>query len=67
MGGIAYAGSDRADKNGFSENLSAEADEQALYLKPMGFHSYSREEQKFGYEGAAEYLWQMFLEPLKRG
>lgn len=65
LGGIGYAGNDRAETNGFNENLSVEADEQTLYLKPMGFQSYGREQERFGFEGAAEHLWEMFLEPLQ--
>jgi hypothetical protein len=67
MGGLAYAGNDRAETNGFNENLSVEADEQTLYLKPMGFQSYGREKERLGFEGAAEHLWELFLEPLQRG
>jgi TIR domain len=67
LSGIGYAGNDRAETNGFNENLSVEADEQTLYLKPMGIQSFGREQEKFGFEGAAEHLWGMFLEPLQRG
>ena len=67
LGGLAYAGNDRAETNGFNESLSVEADEQTLYLKPMRFQSYGREKETLGFEGAAEHLWELFLEPLQRG
>jgi hypothetical protein len=65
--GIGYASNDLAQTNSFNENLMVEADDQSLYFKTMGFHSYGREsDQKLGFEGAAEYLWQIFIDPLQR-
>jgi hypothetical protein len=65
--GIGYASNDRGETNSFNEHLSVQADEQTLYFKTMGFQSYGRsDEEKLGFEGTAERLWEMFLQPLQR-
>lgn len=64
IGGIGYANNDRAETNGYNEHLAVEVDEQEIYLKSMGFW---QERKKLGLEGAAESLWDMFIEPLQRG
>jgi hypothetical protein len=65
LGGIGYASNDRGETNGFNESLSVEAGDHSLYLKPMGFFSSDRDGARLGFEGAAEHLWEMFLEPLR--
>lgn len=66
FGGIAYTASENAGTNGFNENLTVEADEQALYLRSMGMAHFGQDrDQKLTFEGAAETYWQMFVEPLQ--
>jgi hypothetical protein len=65
--GIGYSGDDRGQTNSFNDMLSVEADDQALYFKTMGFSSYrSNDHERLGFEGGAEHLWEMFIEPLQR-
>lgn len=53
--------------NSFNESLSVEVGEQALYLRPMGMQTHrAHAEANLGIEGAAEYYWDMFIEPLQR-
>jgi TIR domain len=65
--GIAYSNGDDADRNGMNEQLSVEADDQALFLKAMGMqitHGPGRE-AKLSFEGAAEYYWALLLDRLQ--
>lgn len=65
-GGIAYSASETNESNSYNENLSVEADEQALFLRSMGMASYGRHrDAKLSFEGAAELYWGIFLEPLQ--
>jgi TIR domain len=63
--GISFSYS--ANDNAINESLSVEAGEQNLYLRPfgMGLHGISRDTH-LGFEGAAEYFWSLFIEPLQR-
>lgn len=68
-GGITYSHDERSMGNSFSESLSVEADEQALFLKPMGMQTWRSGQKKsdhLSFEGAAEYYWEMLIEPLQR-
>jgi hypothetical protein len=68
-GGIAYTSSETTESNSFNENLSVEADDQALYLRGMGMSRIGRggrDGEKLSLEGAAELYWDLFIEPLQR-
>lgn len=60
---IGYSGNDSAQDNSFNEMLSVETDRHTLHLKPM-MASWSGSTPKLTYEGAAEKLWQLFIERL---
>jgi hypothetical protein len=66
VGGIAYSTDLGHGDNSYNESLSVESDDYTLFLKPigMGFRR-QREESKLTFEGAGEYLWEMFIEPLQ--
>lgn len=56
-GGIAYSSAETTGSNSYNENLSAEADDQALYLRSMGMARLGqggREDETLSLEGAAE-------------
>jgi hypothetical protein len=65
--GIAYSTSADAS-NSFNERLHVEADEQTLFLVPMGMFSGGRGNapKKLSMEGGAEFFWGHFIEPLQR-
>jgi hypothetical protein len=66
--GITFSHGADAAGNGYNESMSVEVGEQALYLKPMGMAMFnnSARDKTLDLEGAAEYYWQMFIEPLQR-
>jgi hypothetical protein len=67
--GIAYSyGSSSVNDNSFNESLSAEDDGYTLYLKALGMpmQQQLRQNDKMSFEGAAEYFWGMFIQPLQR-
>lgn len=68
-GGIAYVAAETTESNGYNENLSVEADDQALFLRSMGMARVGRgdRDEKLSLEGAAELYWAIFIEPLQRG
>lgn len=71
VSGIAYRGndalSDYANDNSFNESVNVESDGYSLFLRPMGMPNVSRNrEQKLSQEGAAEYLWELFISSLQR-
>ena len=63
--GIAYSGNETTDSNSFNENLNVEADDQMLYLKPLGMSFRRSADEKLSQEGAAELYWAMLIEPLQ--
>lgn len=70
-GGIAYRGNsglhDYLDDNSFNEAINVENDGYALFLKSLGMAIMGRGgEQMLTQEGAAEYLWGLFIGPLQR-
>jgi hypothetical protein len=67
-GGIAYSANDRAMGDSYNENISVEADEQSLFLRPLGMsvHMTGGRDVCWTMEGASEYYWSMFIEPLQR-
>lgn len=60
---IGYSGNDSAQDNSYNEMLSVEADRHTLYLKSM-MGNWSASASKLTHEGAAEQLWQLFVEHL---
>ena len=67
-GGSAITYSNRAESDGssFNESLSVEADEQTMYLRPLGMWHLGRErDAKLSQEGGAELFWGIFIEPLQ--
>ena len=69
MSGITYSNSGDADATSYNESLSVEADDQALFLRPMGMsmmRQSGRDEGKLTLEGGAELYWALFIEPLQR-
>src|SRR5690606_17983492 len=53
---------------GYNESLSVQDDGYILSLKPIGmsFRQQQQAHDNLTYEGAAEYYWQMLIEPLQR-
>lgn len=71
VSGIAYRGndalSDYANDNSYNETVNVVSDGYSMFLRPMGMPSLSQNrEQKLSQEGAAEYLWELFITPLQR-
>ena len=61
LGDIYYSFSENAPANTANGSFSVEADEYDLYLKPNLF-AYSDDDKKLSAQGAAEFLWEQFLE-----
>lgn len=66
--GISYSNDDSARHNSFNESLSVEHDDQTLFLQLLGMSTLHRtdEKRKLTPNGAAEYYWEMFIDPLQR-
>ena len=66
LGGIAYSTESNAG-TGFNEHLSVGADDQSMFLKPMGMAATisGRDGTKLTQEGAAELYWGMLIERLQ--
>jgi hypothetical protein len=66
IGGIAYSTDLSPGGNSYNESLSVDNDGYTMFLKPVGISfRHQDRESKLTFEGAAEYLWEMFLEPLQ--
>jgi hypothetical protein len=67
-GGIAYSANDHGMGDSYNENISVHSDEQGLFLQALGMSMHMRSGQpaRWTEEGAAEYYWSMFIEPLQR-
>lgn len=54
--------------NGYNESLQVEDDGHTLYLKAMGmqFRHAGSHDTQLTHQGAAEYFWDMLIEPLQR-
>lgn len=64
--GIAYVHGETTDSNTYNESLSVEADDQALFFRPMGMARFAGErDHKLSYEGAAEFYWELFIARLQ--
>ncbi len=68
LGGIAYTIGESLKDNSYNESLSVEDNGYNLFLKPMGmaFHIGNIRNEEFTLEGAADFYWTMFIEPLQR-
>ena len=56
-------------KTTYNESLSVKNDSQQLFLEPLGMSTLRRGNQqndKLSMEGAAEFYWDLFIEPLQR-
>jgi TIR domain len=63
---IAYS-HDTGPTNSLNESISVENDDQMLYLRALGMAvARTNPGGKLSIEGAAEYFWEMFMEPLQR-
>lgn len=52
--------------NSFNESLSVEADDQAMFLRPLGMNRLTgRRDARLSEEGAAELYWEMLIERLQ--
>lgn len=61
--GIAFSHDASIGRGSFNEMLRVEADEQSLYLKPMGLITTGSDRNKhLSEEGAAEYLWGLIID-----
>jgi len=65
--GITYSHGNSLSGNSINESMSVESGQQALYLKPMGMAMSGSQGKKsiLSPEGAAEYYWEMFIQPLQ--
>lgn len=65
--GIAYSSSETLESNAYNELLSVDADDQAMYLRPLGMAMMrsSNEHAKLSQEGASEFYWSMLIERLQ--
>lgn len=67
-GGINYVQGHSSDSNSLNESLSIQADDQAMYLRPMGMVFMGGErDPKLSLEGGAEFFWDMLIRPLQQG
>lgn len=65
-GDIAYSRGGLGSGNSYNESLSVADDGQLLGLKPLGMTRYSSDKSDFlTLEGAAEFFWRIFIEPLQ--
>ncbi len=65
--GIAYSSSEMNEGNSYNELLSVAADDQMLFLKPLGMARFQQEhDAKLTPEGAAEFYWSLLIEPLQQ-
>ena len=64
MSGITYSNSDH--ENSYNDCLSIEDDGQRMFLKTLGMSFQNhRQKDQLSLEGAAEYYWSMFINPLQ--
>lgn len=63
--GIAYSTGDSHGDTSFNESLSVENDGYTMFLKPMGLAQQPFPDPKLTFEGAAEFLWSLFIRPLQ--
>jgi len=66
-GGINYLQGHSSESNSMNESLSVQADDQTMYLRPMGmaFMGGARD-PKLSLEGGAEFFWDILIRPLQQ-
>jgi hypothetical protein len=65
--GIVYSNQENAPGGSFNETLNLMDDGYTLSLKPLGMPLRSqRRNESLSQQGAAEYYWSLFIEPLQR-
>jgi hypothetical protein len=66
--GVSFSFNANPDDNSLNESMSVHAGEQSLFLRPLGMQmrQVSRDDAHLGFQGAAEYYWSLFIEPLQR-
>jgi hypothetical protein len=63
---IQYSMTDTPRDGGMNEAVYVKNDDQTLYFEPLGMQSYgNRDKQKLTPQGAAEFLWDLFIRPLQ--
>lgn len=65
-GGIAFSANEHLGTNGFNECLTTHIDDERIYLKPMGMAAHGSSGSRLTHEGAAEFYWDMFIQPLRQ-
>jgi hypothetical protein len=66
-GGIAYSNQENVPGGSLNETLNLTDDGYILSLKPLGMPLRShRQDESLSQQGAAEYYWSLFIEPLQR-
>jgi TIR domain len=67
-GQILYSMNDAGSDNSFNEMMSVGDDREALFLRPAGMqiHRNTSDTGTLTMQGAAEYYWSIFIEPLQR-
>jgi hypothetical protein len=67
---ILFSYNEAAELDSYNESLAVAHDSQKLYLKPLGMgmrrRSGDRDDDKLTMEGASEYYWELFIEPLQQ-
>ena len=64
-GAVTYSHDASVRGNSFNEMLSIDADDQALFLKPLGMAMRGERDAKLSGEGAAEFSWGLLIAPLQ--
>lgn len=64
--GIAFSYDASVTLGSFNEMLTAEVGDQALYFKSMGMTSSNNRTKHLAHEGAAEFLWDLFIAQAQR-
>lgn len=59
--GIAFSHDASVHRGSFNELLNVEADEQSLFLTTMGMSFSGNRDKQLSPEGAAEFLWELFI------
>ena len=68
---INYSTKISSSKNSYNEAFHLEDNGYIVYFRPTGFYTFGRsgmidQKEQLTNEGVAEYLWQIFIEPLQR-
>lgn len=59
--GIAFSHDASVRKGSFNELLNVQSDEQSLFLTTMGMSFSGKRDKRLSPEGAAEFLWELFI------